>query len=104
MTYQFFLDQLIAQRTDGTVPADQVADVHFLDLMRAPAATVRGAYDALGLPWPDGHDDRIEQYLVAKPKAKHGAHEYTFTDVGLDEAHVRASFANYVAHFGITEE
>jgi hypothetical protein len=104
MTYQFFLEQLIAQRTDGTVPADQVADIHFLDLMQAPAASVRRAYDALGLPWPDRHDERIERYLVAKPKAKHGAHEYTFADVGLDEAHVRASFANYVAHFGITEE
>jgi sulfotransferase family protein len=104
MTYQFFLEQLIAQRADGTIPAGQVADIHFLDLMAAPAATVRRAYDALGLPWPDGHDERIEAYLVAKPKAKHGAHEYTYADVGLDEAHVRASFANYVEYFGITEE
>jgi hypothetical protein len=104
MTYQFFLEQLITQRTDGTIPDDHVADIRFLDLMQAPAASVRGAYDRLGLPWPDGHDERIERYLVTKPKAKHGAHEYTFADVGLDEAHVRASFANYVAHFGITEE
>jgi hypothetical protein len=104
MTYQFFLEQLIMQRTDGTIPDDQVADIHFLDLMQAPAATVRSAYDRLGLPWPDGHDETIERYLVNKPKAKHGAHEYTFADVGLDDAHVRASFADYVAHFGITEE
>jgi hypothetical protein len=104
MTYQFFLEQLIAQRIDGTIPSGQVADIHFLDLLASPAASVRRAYDTLGLPWPDGHDGRIEQYLVTKPKAKHGAHEYTFADVGLDDAHVRASFANYVAHFGITEE
>ncbi len=104
MTYQFFLEQLIAQRTDGTIPAGQVADIAFLDLMAAPAATVRRAYEQLELTWPSGHDERIEQYLVTKPKAKHGAHEYTFEDVGLDEAHVRASFAHYVAHFGIAEE
>ncbi len=104
MTYQFFLDQVMAQRADGTIPAGHVVDVHFLDLMAAPAATLRGAYDQLGLPWPAGHDRTIEQYLAEKPKAKHGAHEYTFADVGLDEAHVRATFAGYVEHYGIVEE
>jgi hypothetical protein len=104
LTYQFFLEQVVAQRADGTIPADQVADVHFLDLMAAPAATVRRAYEQLGLDWPSGHDATIEQYLAAKPKGKHGAHEYTFADVGLDEAHVRATFASYVEHYGIVEE
>jgi len=46
----------------------------------------------------------ITEYLATKPKAKHGAHTYTFADVGLDEDHVRSSFAAYVAHYGITEE
>ena len=43
-------------------------------------------------------------YLAQKPKGKHGAHTYTFADVGLDEASVRETFARYVAHYGITEE
>ena len=44
------------------------------------------------------------EYLAEKPKGKHGAHAYTFADVGLDEAHVRATFAGYVADYGITQE
>jgi hypothetical protein len=104
MTYQFFLDQVMAQRADGTIPSGQVVDIHFSDLMAAPAATLRRTYDELELPWPDDHDTTIEKYLVAKPKAKHGAHEYTFADVGLDPAHVRETFTNYVAHYGIVVE
>jgi len=104
MTYQFFLDGAIAQREDGSVPADRIVDSQFLDLMADPVASVHGLYDRLGLPWPTGHDDRIRDYLAAKPKGKHGTHTYSFEAVGLDEDHVRATFAPYVAHYGITEE
>ncbi|HEY5170264.1 MAG TPA: sulfotransferase [Acidimicrobiia bacterium] len=104
MTYQLFLEQVIAQRSDGTVPDDQIVDTHFLELMSDPVAMLRRVYEKLGYDWPKGHDRAITGYLDAKPKAKHGAHTYSFADLGLDEAHVRATFAPYVAHYGITEE
>ena len=69
-----------------------------------PVANVHGLYEQLGLDWPAGHDARIRDYLAAKPKGKHGEHRYSFDAVGLDEDHVRATFAAYVAHYGITEE
>jgi hypothetical protein len=103
-TYQMFLEGAIAHRADGSVPADRIVDSHFLDLMADPVASLRGLYEQLGLEWPAGHDARIRDYLAGKPRAKHGAHTYTFESVGLDEAHVRATFANYVNHYGITEE
>ncbi len=103
-TYQMFLEQVIAQRTDGTIPNDQIVDTHFLDLMADPVGTLRHTYHQLSLEWPAGHDRVITAYLDAKPKAKHGAHNYTFDEVGLDEEHVRKTFANYVAHYAITEE
>ncbi len=104
MTYQLFLEQVIAQRTDGTVPDDQIVDTHFLELMSDPVAMLHRVYDQLGYDWPKGHDRAITAYLAAKPKAKHGAHTYSFGDLGLDDDHVRATFAPYVAHYGITEE
>ena len=104
LTYQFFLDQAIEQRTDGTIPNDRIVDTHFLDLMSDPVAMLRRVYDQLGYDWPNGHDERVTAYLAAKPKAKHGAHTYDFADLGLDDAHLRATFAHYVAHYGITEE
>jgi hypothetical protein len=104
MTYQFFLEGAIAVREDGTVPDDRIVDSHFLDLMADPVASLHGLYERLGLAWPAGHDARIRDYLAAKPKGKHGRHKYSFASVGLDEDHVRATFAAYVAHYGITEE
>lgn len=104
MTYQLFLEQAIAQRTDGTIPDDRIVDTHFLELMSDPVAMLRRVYDQLGYDWPTGHDRVITGYLAAKPKAKHGAHAYEYADLGLDDAHVRATFAPYVAHYGITEE
>jgi hypothetical protein len=104
MTYQLFLEQVIAQRADGTVPNEQIVDTHFLELMSDPVAMLHRVYEELGYDWPAGHDRAITDYLAAKPKAKHGAHTYSYSDVGLDEAHVRATFAPYVAHYGITEE
>ena len=104
ITYQLFLEGAIAQRSDGSVPADRIVDSHFVDLMADPVTQVHGLYDQLGLDWPVGHDARIRDYLANKPRAKHGAHSYTFESVGLDEDHVRTTFAHYVAHYNITEE
>jgi hypothetical protein len=104
MTYQLFLEQAIAQRTDGTIPNDQIVDTHFLELMADPVAMLRRVYEQLGYDWPKGHDRAITGYLDSKPKAKHGAHTYAYADLGLDDAHIRATFAAYVAHYGITEE
>ncbi len=104
MTYQLFLEQVIAQRADGTVPNDQIVDTHFLELTSDPVTMLHRVYAQLGYDWPKGHDRAITGYLDAKPKAKHGAHTYSFADLGLDEAHVRDTFAPYVAHYGITEE
>jgi hypothetical protein len=104
ITYQMFLEQAIAQREDGTIPNAQIVDSQFLELMQDPVAMLQRVYGELDLAWPSGHDAVIREYLAAKPKAKHGAHSYTFADVGLDEDHVRASYANYVKHYAITEE
>jgi hypothetical protein len=104
VTYQMFLEGAIVQRSDGSVPAERIVDSHFLDLMADPVTTLRALYDRLGLVWPAGHDGRIRDYLAAKPQGRHGAHRYTLADVGLDDDHVRATFAAYVAHYGIVEE
>jgi hypothetical protein len=103
-TYRMFLEQVIAQRTSGVVPDDRIVDSHFLDLMDDPVAALRKVYDGLGLEWPPGHDQVVGDYLRAKPKGKHGTHAYSLADVGLSDASVRATFRDYVSHYGITEE
>jgi hypothetical protein len=104
LTYQMFLEQVIAERENGTIPNDRIVDSHFLDLMADPVAALHKTYEQLELEWPAGHDAVVGDYLAQKPKGRHGAHNYTFAEVGLDEASVRDTFARYVAHYGITEE
>jgi hypothetical protein len=104
LTYQLFLEQAIAQRESGAIPNDRIVDSHFLDLMADPIAALRRLYDELEIPWPAGHDAVVRAYLAAKPQGKHGEHRYTYADVGLDESSVRATFAHYVEHYGITDE
>jgi hypothetical protein len=103
-TYQLFLEQVIAQREEGVVPDDRIVDSHFLDLMDDPVVALRKCYSQLEMEWPEGHDAVVAAYLAEKPKGKHGAHSYSFADVGLDEERVRESFARYVSHYAITEE
>jgi hypothetical protein len=86
------------------IPRSQIVDSHFLDLMADPVAALRRLYEELELNWPSGHDATVSAYVAAKPQGKHGAHQYSFSDVGLDEASVRATFARYVEHYGITQE
>jgi len=88
-------------RKAGQLPADQMIDSHFADLMADPVAAIRKIYDAAGLCWPEGHADRIAGYLREKPKGKHGKHEYGLEEYGLDAANVDA---DYIDYYGITRE
>ena len=100
----FVLNQVIDWRTSGDVPDEQFTDVHFADLMADPVGTVRALYEGFGwrLDEPTAH--RIEQYVAAKPRAKHGAHEYSLEEFGLTEQQVDEVFGPYVEHYGIARE
>jgi hypothetical protein len=104
LTYKMFLEGTIEARDGGLIPNDRIVDSHFVELMADPVATMLRIYERLQLDWPDGHDRVIKGYLNNKPKDKHGAHVYSLGDVGLDPESVRNSFAEYVAHYGITPE
>jgi hypothetical protein len=91
-------------RTDGTLPDDRFVDVAYADLMRDPVATLRTVYDRTGRAWPEDFEDRIREYLAAKPQAVHGAHRYDLADFDLAEADVRDRYASYVERFGVVTE
>jgi hypothetical protein len=56
------------------------------------------------LEFTAGHADRVKTYLAAKPKDRHGAHRYSFDDLGLDMDTVRAAFRNYQQTYGVEDE
>ncbi len=70
------LEQVMAWRDDGTVPASQIIDSRYQDLMDDPVAAASRIYARLGLSFDDAAARRIRDYLAFKPKHKHGAHKY----------------------------
>lgn len=102
--YQASLEKVMQERVDGVIPAEQIADVHFKDLMTDPVAAIRGAYERLSLEFSSDFEERIRAYLVEKPRHKFGKHEYAAEDYGLSDQQIRDDFRFYTDHFGIALE
>lgn len=98
------LNNMIAQRDSGVVPGDQFFDINYRDLMRDPAQAMRKVYDWLGVEFTERVHKGITAYLHNRPKDKHGAHAYSFDDLGLDKDAVREGFRAYIERFGIPNE
>ncbi len=103
-SYQDSLRQVMQQRANHLIPADQIADVHFQDLMIDPVGTIRGAYEELGMEFTEEYGKKIRAYLVEKPRNKFGKHVYTAKDYGLSDDQIRRDFAFYTDHYGVALE
>ncbi|MYH87263.1 MAG: sulfotransferase [Acidimicrobiaceae bacterium] len=104
LAYQFMLSGVIAQRESGAVPAQQMADIHFVDLMSDPVGAIRRAYEHLNIPFPEEMAESVPAYLADKPKGKFGPHRYEASRLGLDESRLRDDFSDYIDHYGVTLE
>ena len=96
MGLSFMLAAIVEQRRDGTLPAGQIADLHYMDFLRDPVAAIKGAYDTLGMPFSNEIPERVTSYLAARPQDKHGVHKYSAADYGLDPAQIRKDFGVYI--------
>jgi hypothetical protein len=100
----YLCQRLTGQRKAGVLPEDQITDLRYADLMADPVAAVRGVYERWGIPFGDGLAERIRAHLGARPKDRHGAHEYSLADTGLDLEKERLRYADYQARFGVPSE
>lgn len=83
------------------LPDDRVVDVRFRDTLEDPVGTVQRIREHFGLPTTGAVEAGVRDYLAANPRTKHGVHDYTLDDFGLDEATTRAAFGAYNERFGI---
>ncbi len=97
-------DMVIEQRAGGTVPDDRIVDVRYADLMHDHLGTIARIYEQLDMPLTDEVADLMRQYLVSRPRGRHGARSYRFDDLGLDLDATRKLFARYAAHFDVPDE
>ncbi len=102
--FPLVLDMVTQQRETGVVPKAQVFDVLYADLIKDQPATVRKLYEQLGLELTAEALSRMQAYLAAKPKGRHGVHAYRFEDLGVSHDEMRPKFANYMQKYAVPEE
>ncbi|HEX7408400.1 MAG TPA: sulfotransferase [Candidatus Binatia bacterium] len=100
----FLLENAMRVRNSGIVDAQQFFDVRYQDLMQDPFGTIRGIYEHFGVPYSAEAEARMRAYLAAKPKDKHGAHQYAFEDTGFDLETERRRFAAYQERYRVPSE
>jgi hypothetical protein len=98
------MDYVMQLRQNGTIPDDQIIDVRFGDLVGDPWRTMHGVYERIGRELTTDTEQRMRAYLDARPRERHGRHDYDFADTGLDLDQTRTRFARYQAQYGITSE
>jgi hypothetical protein len=102
--FHSMLTQVLDERTTGAIPAAQIADIHFQDLLRDPTDAIRRAFTALDLEFDDDFASRIRDYVQAKPQGRHGTHRYAPEDWGLRREALREAYRAYTDHYGVELE
>lgn len=92
-------------RDHGSIPAKQIVDVYFHELMAEPMRVLGQIYDAAGLLLTADIRDKISTYLKENRRGKYGQVVYDLRgDFGADPAEVRKSFDFYFARFPVKVE
>ncbi|MGI9590241.1 MAG: sulfotransferase family protein [Myxococcota bacterium] len=102
--YAWVYQQEIEQRASGALPDERFVDVRYHDLVSDPADTVCGLYERLGWPLPADLEQRVRDYVAAKPRGGRGAHPYDLADWDLDAGAERERFAFYEERFAVPPE
>jgi hypothetical protein len=73
----------------------------YADLVVDPVAAAEACYASWGIPFSDAARAGMVNYVNARPRGRHGTHEYALGDFGLDLAAERARFAPYIRAFNV---
>ncbi len=98
------LDAAVDARESGLIAPNNVVDIHFAEFMADPFAAIGRIYEKFGIDYTEEAENRMRAYLAANPSDKHGAHEYSFADTGLDVEEERAKVARYQEYFNVPSE
>jgi hypothetical protein len=92
-------------RDSGSLPAEQIADVVYKDLVADPVGTVSNLYRSWGRTLSDEALTALHAYVDARHRNRGaGEHHYRFEDTGLDVAEHRALVAAYQERFRVPSE
>lgn len=79
--------------------SDQFFDIRFEDMLNRPLAVIESLYRYFDFEFSDELKQKMKTYLENRPRDKHGRHEYSLADYGLDAARDAEQFAAYTARY-----
>ncbi len=94
----------------ATVPDPRLAEpgrLHsgsFAELSADPIGAAQACYDTWRQPMSGPAREKMQEYVSARPRGRHGSHEYAFAELGLDVAAERIRFAPYTSRFDVPDE
>lgn len=94
--------QSVVQRNAASraaVPAKQLLDVDYRELLRDPFAVVEAIHAHFGLDFDGAYADRLRQFIAQNPQRKHGHNRYALADYGQREEEIAAAFVDYRQRF-----
>ena len=79
-----------------------VYDVYYQSLVSNPIGTVKDIYAHFNLPWTMEYEEALKKFIEQNPKNKHGKHQYSASDFGLEETEISERFQFYSDYVGLT--
>ncbi|HEY1973533.1 MAG TPA: sulfotransferase [Pseudonocardia sp.] len=97
------MSQPIRWLEDGSLPGEQLCNVHYRDFVRDPMTVVADIYRAFDLELSPASESAMKSYLADNPRSGRPAHDY---DLGSAEeiAMERAAFEPYQRYFAVPDE
>jgi hypothetical protein len=83
---------------------DSFIDVLYQDVVSDPLKQVRRVYDFLGLDLTPETEAAMQRWRSENRQTKHGTHQYSLEDFGLDRAALDPKFETYRERFGVPSE
>lgn len=80
----------------------QFIDVQHDDFVRDPWPLLEQLYALRGMPLEAAVRERMQGWLDAHPRGKHGEHRYQLQDYSIDRAEVEALFGGYTRRYGLS--
>ena len=95
------LEHVMRQRDEGVVPAANIVDSRYQDLMDDPLACIERTYEHFNMVLSDTARKNMRDYQAAKPQGKFGTHAY---EVKASRRAERALFADYQQRYDVPDE
>ncbi len=93
------IGKALRSRDRGCAPTERFLDLYYVDLMADPVGSVRNVYASFDLPFPEGLEERIREFLHRNPKDRFGKHRYCLEEFGLGLGEEKERYAAYRERF-----